>query len=173
MENRQDLIIIAAMSENRVIGRNNRLPWAVREDMRHFKELTTGCPCIMGRKTWESLPRRPLPGRVNIIISASMKAAPEGARVFSSLPAAIAFCAAYPKVFICGGASIYREALPYAAKMELTVIRGQYEGDAFFPEIDPGIWKKTGAVDCAMCTFVSYTKIKEKNFPESGDPAGS
>jgi dihydrofolate reductase len=159
MENRRDLIIIAAMAENRVIGRNNSLPWTVREDMRRFKELTTGCPCIMGRKTWESLPRRPLPGRVNIIISASMTEAPGGARVFPSLPAAIAFCAAYPKVFICGGASIYREALSYATKMELTVIRGDYEGDAFFPEIDPKAWKKTGAVDAGICCFVSYTKI--------------
>jgi dihydrofolate reductase len=158
MENRQDIIIIAAMAENRVIGRNNRLPWTVREDLLHFKEQTMGFPCLMGRKTWESLPRRPLPGRVNLIISTSIKTEPEGARVFPSLPQAINFCAAYPKVFICGGASIYREALPYATKMELTVIRGQYEGDAFFPEIDPEVWEKTGALDRAACTFVSYTK---------------
>lgn len=162
METEQDIIIIAAMTENRVIGRNNGLPWAVREDMLHFKELTIGCPCIMGRKTWDSLPRRPLPGRVNIIISTSITEAPGGAQVFSSLPAAIAFCAAYPKVFVCGGAAIYREALPYATKMELTVIHGQYDGDAFFPEIDPRIWKETGVVDCAMCTFVSYTKIVDQ-----------
>jgi dihydrofolate reductase len=162
MEKRQDIIIIAAMAENRLIGRDNRLPWAVREDLLHFKELTTGFPCLMGRKTWESLPRRPLPGRVNIIISASMKAAPGGARVFSSLPEAIDFCAAYPKVFICGGASIYREALPYANKMELTVIRGDYRGDAFFPEIDPAAWEKTGARDSGSCTFMSYVKRCQK-----------
>jgi dihydrofolate reductase len=162
MENRQDLIIIAAMAENRVIGRDNALPWAIREDLLHFKELTMGCPCIMGRKTWDSLPRRPLPGRVNIVISASMKGEPEGARVFSSLPGALDFCAAYPKVFICGGASVYREALRYANKIELTVVRGQYEGDAFFPEIDPRIWEQTGALDCAICSFVSYTKIVDR-----------
>jgi dihydrofolate reductase len=157
----QDIIIIAAMAENGVIGKNNALPWAVREDMLHFKELTTGSPCIMGRKTWESLPRRPLPGRPNIIISASIKEAPEGARVFSSLPAAISFCAAYPKVFICGGASIYREALQYAGKMEITVIRGSWEGDAFFPDIDPRIWEKTGVRDSGICAFVSYNKIEQ------------
>jgi dihydrofolate reductase len=158
MEHRQDIIIIAAMAENRVIGRDNRLPWAVREDMLHFKELTTGFPCIMGRKTWESLPRRPLPKRPNLIISASMTEDPDGARVFPSIPEAIGFCAAYPKVFICGGASIYREALPYANKMELTVIHGHYEGDAFFPEIDPGVWEKTHVDDRGVCTFVSYNK---------------
>jgi dihydrofolate reductase len=158
MGNRQELIIIAAMTENRVIGRDNRLPWSVREDMLHFKELTTGCPCIMGRKTWDSLPRRPLPRRPNLIVSASLTEAPEGAKVFPSLPAAIAFCAASPRVFICGGASIYREALPYATKMELTVIHEPCEGDAFFPEIDTEVWEKTRALDSGICTFVTYTR---------------
>jgi dihydrofolate reductase len=113
----------------------------------------------MGRKTWESLPRRPLPKRPNLIISASMTEAPGGARVFPSLSAAIAFCAVYPRIFICGGASIYREALRYANKMELTVIHGQFDGDAFFPEIDPDLWEKTGALDNESCTFVSYNRI--------------
>jgi dihydrofolate reductase len=158
MEKQQELIIIAAMSENRVIGRNNALPWSIREDMIHFKELTEGFPCIMGRKTWESLPRRPLPRRPNIIISASMKEAPEGARVFSSLPGALAFCAAYPRIFICGGASVYREALGCANKLELTIVRGRYEGDAFFPEIDPGLWEQTGAVDFGKGVFISYNR---------------
>jgi dihydrofolate reductase len=158
MRKARDIIIIAAMSENRVIGRNNTLPWTVREDMLHFKELTTGFPCVMGRKTWESLPRRPLPKRPNIIISASMKDDPEGARVFSSLPAAFDFCAAYPKVFICGGASIYREALQYANKIELTLIPGHCEGDAFFPEIDARFWEKTGTVKGGACTFVTYNR---------------
>jgi dihydrofolate reductase len=156
----RDIIIIAAMTEDRVIGRANTLPWAVREDLLHFKELTTGCPCIMGRKTWESLPKRPLPKRLNIVISASMKEEPEGARVFPSLPAALAFCAASPRVFICGGASIYREALQYANKMELTLIHGQYGGDVFFPDIDPKIWKKTRVLDRGICTFISYNKIR-------------
>jgi dihydrofolate reductase len=154
----RDIIIIAAMSENRVIGRNNTLPWAIREDMLHFKELTTGFPCVMGRKTWESLPRRPLPKRLNIIVSASMKDEPEGARVFPSLSGALAFCAPYSRVFICGGASIYREALHYANKIELTLIRGHCEGDAFFPEIETRFWEKTGTVDSGGCTFISYNR---------------
>jgi dihydrofolate reductase len=159
MGNDQEITIIAAMAENRVIGRNNTLPWSIREDMLHFKELTTGFPCIMGRKTWESLPKRPLPKRLNIIISTSLGDDIEGARVFPSLPAAIDFCADYPKVFICGGASIYREALVYANKMELTVIHGKHEGDAFFPEIDTQVWEKTAACEGEICTFVSYNKI--------------
>ncbi|MDR0623654.1 MAG: dihydrofolate reductase [Treponema sp.] len=158
MEKQQDIIIIAAMSENRVIGRDNALPWSIREDLRHFKELTEGFPCIMGRKTWESLPRRPLPRRPNLVVSGSMRGAPEGAWVFPSLSGAIAFCAAYPRVFICGGASVYREGLGYANKMELTLIRGRYEGDAFFPDIDPGVWEQTGAVEFDGGVFISYAR---------------
>jgi len=154
-----EIIIIAAMAENRVIGKNNTLPWSLKADMAHFKELTTGWPCVMGRKTWESLPKRPLPGRPNIIVSRSLpaEAAPQAA-VFSSLREAVQHCADYQKIFICGGASIYREALPLAHKIELTVIHQQYEGDAFFPEIDPAQWAKTGAVDCDGFSFVSYEK---------------
>jgi len=154
-----EIIIIAAMAENRVIGKNNALPWSLKADMAHFKELTVGWPCIMGRKTWESLPKRPLPGRPNIIISRSLSAdaAPQAA-VFSSLQEAVQHCADYQKIFICGGASLYREALPLAHKIELTVIHQQYEGDVFFPEIDPALWAKTGAVDFDGFSFVSYEK---------------
>jgi len=154
-----EIIIIAAMAENRVIGKNNALPWSLKADMAHFKELTTGWPCVMGRKTWESLPKRPLPGRPNIIVSRSLpaEAAPQAA-VFPSLREAVQHCADYQKIFICGGASIYREALAIAHKIELTVIHQQYEGDAFFPEIDPAQWTKTSAVDFDGFSFVSYEK---------------
>jgi len=157
-----EIIIIAAMAENRVIGKNNTLPWSLKADMAHFKELTTGWPCVMGRKTWESLPKRPLPGRPNIIISRSLPAdaAPQAA-VFSSLQEAVQRCADYQKIFICGGASLYREALPLAHKIELTVIHQQYEGDAFFPEIDPAQWAKTNTVDCDGFSFVSYEKAAQ------------
>jgi dihydrofolate reductase len=156
-----DIIIIAAMAENNVIGKDNALPWSLKADMVHFRELTMGCPCIMGRKTWESLPKRPLPGRLNIVISRSMSAeAVPGAVVFSSLEAAVRHCAGHEKIFICGGAAIYREAFAAANKMELTLIRRHYEGDAFFPEIDPALWKKTGSVDFDDYSFISYSKIE-------------
>ena len=157
-----EIIIIAAMAENRVIGKNNALPWSIKADMAHFKELTMGCPCIMGRKTWESLPKRPLPGRLNIVISRSLAAeAAPGAVVLPSLQEAVQHCAGHEKIFICGGASIYREALTLANKIELTVIHRQYEGDAFFPEIDDARWTKTGAVDFDELSFISYSRNHE------------
>jgi len=159
------IIIIAAMTENGVIGKDNALPWSLKADMAHFKELTMGCPCIMGRKTWESLPKRPLPGRLNIVISRSLAArdAP-GATVLPSLQEAVRHCARWhKKIFICGGASIYRESLSLAHKIELTVIHRQYEGDAFFPKIDAARWRKTRAIDFDELSFISYSKKHEKS----------
>jgi dihydrofolate reductase len=128
--------------------------------MDHFRKLTRGWPCVMGRKTWESLPKRPLPGRLNAVVSRTLEVIPE-AEVFPSLQAAIQRCASYAKIFICGGATIYREALPLADKIELTVIRQNHEGDAFFPEIDPAVWEKTDTEDFDIFSFVSYHRIHE------------
>jgi dihydrofolate reductase len=160
----QEIIIITAMSENRVIGINNSLPWSIKEDMAHFKELTRGYPCIMGRKTWESLPKKPLPGRLNIIISQTMTETGFDSgdiKIFPSLPAAIKSCAGYEKIFICGGEGIYRQALTLADKIELTLIHKQYEGDAFFPEIDKTCWTETKRIDFDTFSFITYTKKKE------------
>ena len=155
-----ELIVIAAMSENRVIGSDNTLPWSLKADMERFKKLTLGWPCVMGRKTWESLPKRPLPGRPNIVISRSLPpaSAPEAA-VFPSLQEAVQHCAEYEKIFICGGASVYAEALPLADRIELTVIHQNYEGDAFFPEIDNALWQITRTEDFDGFSFISYSKI--------------
>jgi len=154
----KEIIIIAAMAENRVIGKNNTLPWFIKEDMIRFRLLTKNYPCIMGRKTWESLPKRPLPERPNIIISKSLNAAP-GAVIFASLQEAIHHCEEYQKVFICGGASIYSEALSFANKIELTLIHRLYEGDVFFPEINPVIWEKTSSEDFDGFSFISYNRV--------------
>ena len=155
-----EIIIIAAMAENRVIGKDNALPWSLKEDMAHFRELTAGYPCVMGRKTWESLPKRPLPGRLNIVISRSLSAENvPGAAVLPSLEDAIRHCADYEKIFICGGVSIYRKAMNIAHKIELTLIKKHYEGDVFFPEIDPFSWVITGRKDFDGYSFLSYNKI--------------
>jgi dihydrofolate reductase len=174
----QEIIIIAAMAENRVIGKDNTLPWSLKEDMAHFRELTKGFPCIMGRKTWESLPIKPLPGRLNIVITSSPEITglkkDSNVKIFSSLPAAIEYCAGsfvascagsfaaisacYEKIFICGGETIYRQALPLANKIELTLIHKQYEGDTFFPEIDSSIWTITKTVKFDTFSFLTYTK---------------
>jgi len=157
-----EIIIIAAMAENRVIGNNNAIPWSLKEDMAHFKGLTMGWPCIMGRKTWESLPKKPLPGRLNIVISTTMTDDISNNnvnfKVVPSLAAALQLCGSYEKVFVCGGATIYREALPLAHKIELTALHRQYDGDTFFPEIDPACWTKIGAVDFDDFSFISYSR---------------
>ena len=165
MNDELEIIIIAAMSENRVIGRGNTMPWSVKGNLAHFKEKTMSWPCIMGRKTWESLPKKPLPGRLNIIVSKSLEQSYTGGKstedkkddnssllnpsvkIFDSLLAALDFCVNYEKVFICGGESIYRQAMPMADKIDLTLIPGQYDGDAFFPEIDAATWTKTKTVN--------------------------
>jgi dihydrofolate reductase len=157
-----EIIIIAAMAENRVIGLHNALPWSLKEDMAHFRKLTAGWPCIMGRKTWESLPKKPLPGRLNIVISRTLPAdSLSGALTFSSLGEALRHCAEFQKVFICGGASVYAEALALADKIELTVIHRHYDGDAFFPEIDSLQWEKTAEADFDGFSFISYSKKTE------------
>jgi dihydrofolate reductase len=154
-----EIIIIAAMAKNRVIGKNNALPWSLKEDMAHFKELTIGWPCIRGRKTWDSLPKKPLPGRHNIVISKTTAVdSVQDVKIFSSLPAAVEYCAGYEKVYICGGETIYREALPLADRIELTLIHKQYDGDAFFPEIDAIRWTAVNTVHFDNFSFITYTK---------------
>ena len=159
-----EIILIAAMAENRVIGRDNAMPWSIKGNLAHFKEMTMGFPCIMGRKTWESLPKKPLPGRLNIVVSKTIpvefsRNAGEF-RVFPSLPSAIDYCRGYQKIFICGGETIYRQALPLADKIDLTLISGKYDGDAFFPEIDPSFWEADEKTDFDDYSIITYVKIK-------------
>ncbi|MDR2731050.1 MAG: dihydrofolate reductase [Treponema sp.] len=154
----REIIIIVAMAENNVIGNNNKLPWSIKEDIKHFRELTNGCPCIMGRKTWESLPKKPLPGRLNIIISTTMTDIRNSNTVIlPSLPAAIEYCRNYEKIFICGGEAIYRQSINLATKIELTLIHRMCEGDASFPEIDSN-WNKIKSVDFDTFSFITYIK---------------
>jgi len=159
----QEIIIIAAMSENRVIGKDNALPWSIKEDMARFKRLTKGWPCVMGRKTWESLPTKPLPGRLNIVVSSKIEdgSFPPDVKIFPSLSAAVENCSGYEKIFIIGGESIYRQALALADKIELTVVHKKYEGDAFFPEIDMTCWQLSNTEDFDTFSFMTYTKINK------------
>lgn len=136
------LSLIAAMARNRVIGRDNTLPWHLPEDLRHFKATTLGKPVIMGRKTWESL-GRPLPGRRNIIVSRNADYVPAGGERVDSLESAIAICGDAEEAFVIGGAEIYRQALPLAGRIYLTEIGQKVEGDASFPEIPAAEWQET------------------------------
>jgi len=118
----------------------------------------------MGRKTWESLPVKPLPGRLNVIVSQTMNAGgslPHDVKIFPSLSAAVENCSGYEKIFIIGGETIYRNALMLADKIELTVIHKQYEGDAFFPEIDIACWRLSNTEDFDTFSFLTYTKINK------------
>ena len=124
---------IAAMSANRVIGRDGALPWRLPEDMKFFRAQTTGHPIVMGRKTWDSL-GRPLPGRRNIVLSRTMTPV-EGAEVVRSVEELDAL-GLEGDVYIIGGAEIYRLLLPRCAAVYLTVLTAEAEGDAFFPEFE-------------------------------------
>ncbi len=129
-----EITIIAAVCANGAIGRNGQLLFHISEDLRRFKSLTMGHPIIMGRKTFESFPKGPLPGRRNIVISRQADYAPAGAEVYPSPRAALAACAGADKVYVIGGEQIYREFMPLANVLELTEIdAAPADADAFFP----------------------------------------
>ena len=152
-----EVIIIVATAKNRVIGINNTLPWHIREDLQHFKSLTKGYPIIMGRKTYESLPVKPLPHRENIVLSRN-KNLDMGDKVFPALTDALEYCKDREKVFVCGGASVYREALDLADTIELTLVHQIVEGDTYFPELDLTVWKKVQEIENPGFTFLTYKK---------------
>ena len=130
-----EIALIYARAANGVIGKDNALPWHLPEDMAHFKQLTQGCPVIMGRKTWDSLPPRfrPLPGRTNIVVTRQPDWKENGAQRASSLREALLFCEQSPTVWVIGGAQIYAEALPLAHRLEVTEIARDFDGDAHAP----------------------------------------
>jgi dihydrofolate reductase len=136
--------IIAAMSENGVIGREGRLPWHLSADLKRFKQLTMGHTIVMGRKTWESI-GRPLPGRRMVVITRQSDYRAEGAEVVSNLDDALALARAADddEAFIIGGAEIYRLALPRAERLHLTLIHAKIDGDTVFPLVDWSTWQRT------------------------------
>lgn len=133
--NRPELVLIAAVAQGGVIGCDNRLPWHLPEDLQHFKRQTLGCPVLMGRKTWESLPPRfrPLPGRLNVVLTRQADWHAEGAVRAASLDEALAQLAGQARVFVMGGAELYAQALPQADRLVLTEIEHRWPGDAHFP----------------------------------------
>ena len=133
------LSLIVAYAQNRVIGRDNTLPWKLPSDLAHFKRTTLGHPIIMGRKTWESL-GRPLPGRRNIVISRDANYPAQGAQCVTSLAQAIAAVQDLEEAFVIGGAQIYQEALPFAQQVIATEVQESVEGDAFFAPLDKAQW---------------------------------
>lgn len=155
-----EIVIIAAVAKNRVIGKDNTLIWNIPEDMAHFKALTSGQTVIMGRKTWESLPPRfrPLPGRRNIVISRQADYEAPGAELAGSLELALQLAAPAETAFIIGGEQIYRQAMAIADRLEITEVELEPEGDAWFPEIPPAEWEKTATSAGQGYAFVSYRR---------------
>ena len=163
-----DIIILAAVAENGVIGRGNALPWRLRSDMAHFRALTMGKPVVLGRKTYQSI-GKPLPGRTTIVISRDRAFSAPGIVTAPSLDAALttargdALRRSADAIIVAGGADIYAQALPRATRLVITEVHKPVEGDAQFPAIDPQIWRETarseqqaGPQDEAKFAFVTY-----------------
>ncbi|KON87516.1 dihydrofolate reductase [Sporosarcina globispora] len=129
-----------AMDENRVIGKDNKLPWHLPEDLKFFKRTTMGHPIAMGRKTWDSI-GRPLPGRENIVITRNESFSCEGCTVLNSIDELQKYSGEKEdEIFVIGGAEIFKAILPAADRLYLTMIYDQFEGDTYFPEVDMSEW---------------------------------
>ncbi len=140
------ITLVVAMGLNREIGVDNQLPWHLPKDLKHFKEITSGHPIIMGRKTYESI-GKPLPNRTNIVISRKKDWFEEGILIVGSIKEAIKFGQKIDEdIFIIGGGNIFEQTMDIADKLEVTEIKTNIEADTFFPKIDPKIWTKTDEI---------------------------
>lgn len=154
------LALIAAIAENNCIGKNNQLPWHIPEDLKHFKELTDGTTVLMGRNTWLSLPEkfRPLPNRKNVVLSFSPSAnLPPGVRSFTNLDTALE-ALKDEMVFVIGGGTMYRQTIDRADTLYITHVHSMVDGDVFFPQIDPAVWKEVEREKRDGFDFVIYKK---------------
>ena len=157
--------IIAAMSENQVIGHDNDLPWRLPADLAHFKSLTLGKPIIMGRRTWESLPGL-LPRRRHIVVTADKDYHAEGCAVVHSIEQALTASGGAPEVMIVGGAALYAQMLPRADRMYLTLVHARLEGDTFFPRYEAAEWRELAREehqpDQANCYAYSFVTLERQ-----------
>ena len=164
--------LIVAMAQNRVIGRDNKLPWYLPGDLRYFKQVTMGKPIIMGRKTWDSI-GRPLPGRLNVVVSRdSSWQAPAGTVKAGSLEEAFTRAQAQAEIedreeiMVIGGGQIYAEALPQTDRMYVTLVHDEVAGDAWFPDVNWEEWEEIGREDFSASdnnphdySFVVYQRL--------------
>ncbi len=155
-----ELKIIYARAANGVIGKDNKLPWHLPEDMAHFKRTTMGCPVIMGRKTWDSLPPRfrPLPGRVNVVVTRQPDWWAEGAVAAHSLAEAQGAAASGSIAWVIGGAELYAQAIEQASEAVVTEIEADFDGDAFAPAFGPG-WREVNRERHLSATGLHYSFV--------------
>lgn len=158
------LNLIWAQAHNGVIGKDGTMPWHLPEDLAYFKRTTLGCPVVMGRKTWDSLPARfrPLPGRLNVVVTRQRDWQATGAKVAHSLPDALALCGDAADVWIIGGAEIYALALPLATSAVVTEIEASFDGDAFAPQFGPQ-WKETARERHVSSTGLKFSFVTYLN----------
>ena len=163
------LHLIFARASNGVIGVNGTLPWHLPEDMAHFKRVTLGCPVIMGRKTWDSLPPkfRPLPGRINVVVTKQENWQGNGSKPARSLDEALLLCYQFEHAWVIGGAQIYAQAMPLAHSAVVTEIDAPFEGDAFAPSFGPG-WMETArerhlAANGIRFSFATYINSEKQS----------
>ena len=159
------LHLLFARARNGVIGNKGTLPWHLPEDLAHFKRTTMGCPVIMGRKTWDSLPPkfRPLPGRLNVVVTRQNGWQAMGAVRAASIAHAMQLCASGTDAWVIGGAEIYAQALPLASMAVVTEIDADFDGDAYAPQFGPQ-WTKTAGLPQVSSTglkfsFATYRQI--------------
>jgi dihydrofolate reductase len=148
------VVLVVAVAENGVIGRNGALPWRSKSDMVQFRNITIGKPVVMGRKTWTSLPRKPLPGRTNIVVSRDAEFAAAGALVATTIEVALdaaradALRRGVDDIMVIGGSEIFAATLPLADRIELTRVHLKVTGDVVFPPLDAGTWQEVARRDC-------------------------
>ncbi|MCR9220397.1 MAG: dihydrofolate reductase [Alphaproteobacteria bacterium] len=143
------IALVVAVADNGVIGAAGDLPWRLPDDLKHFKRVTMGKPLVMGRKTWDSLPKRPLPGRPNIVVTRQADYQADGAEVFTDLDAALARAEALaslsglddPEISVIGGAEIFAATLGRATRLYLTQVHAEPDGDTLFPPFDRAAWR--------------------------------
>jgi dihydrofolate reductase len=133
--------IIVAVSEDWGIGKDNELLWHISEDLKRFKRLTSGNTVIMGKKTWQSLPKRPLPGRKNIVLTDDPNETIEGSVTVYSIEDALSKCGKGEEIFVIGGGSVYRQFMPIADRLYITHVHKKAPADIYFPEVELNIWK--------------------------------
>ena len=170
-----EIVLIAAVADNGVIGAEGAIPWRQKSDMQRFKAITMGRPILMGRKTFVSFPRRPLPGRTNVIITRDPSFRAAGAIVTHSLSEALAIARAdalrrsAAEIAVIGGAEIYAQAMPFADRLEITEIHVRPAGDTVFPAIDHELWQlvarenhPSGADDSAAFSYVTWRRLSHR-----------
>jgi dihydrofolate reductase len=167
------LVIVVAVAENGVIGRDGKLPWRLKSDMAYFRKVTMGKPVVMGRKTWDSLPRKPLSGRTNIVVTRDSAFTAPGALAVTSVDAALvaargdALRRGADEIAVIGGNDIFAATLPIADRIELTRVKLHPQGDVYFPELDSAAWRevsrqdfRAGPEDEADFTILTYRRAK-------------